>query len=51
MKKGQQMRQFFQGRKEGGRVSMNRGSEQEMIQVRAGYGFEQQAQGPLGPAP
>ena len=44
------MRQFFQGLKEGGRVAVDAGLEQEMIQVRAGHGFQQQPQGPLGPA-
>ena len=51
MKKGQQVRQFCQGPEEGRRVSVDAGLEQEMIQVRAGHGFEQQPQGPLRPAP
>ena len=50
VKKAQQARQFFQAPEEGRRVPVDAGLEQEMIQVRTGYGFQEQPQGPLGPA-
>ncbi len=50
VKKGQQVRQFFQAPEEGRRLAVDAGLEQEMIQVRAGHGFQEQPQGPLGPA-
>ena len=50
VKKGQQVGQFFQAPEEGRRLAMDTGLEQETIQVRAGHGFQEQSQGPLGPA-